>query len=52
MLTKILIDTTRNQWIEMEYDDFIKTVVEPLNMMGHDARQIVINKLSFPQLKC
>jgi hypothetical protein len=48
-LLKILSDTTRNEWINMSYDNLIKNIVEPLNMMGHEARKRIINSLKFAQ---
>lgn len=50
-ISKILTDTTRSEWINMSYDDFVKTVVEPLNMMGHDSRKRIINGIDYPQFE-
>lgn len=48
-LSKTLTKTTRDEWISMSYDDLTKDVVEPLNMIGHDARKTIINRLDFAQ---
>lgn len=51
MLTKLLYNTTLEQWIDMPYDDFYTNIVEPLNMMDARTFDPLIRKLPVPQFE-
>lgn len=50
-LLRILTDTTREEWIQMNHDFFIKHIVENLNMMRNNQLKTTINQLTFPQFE-
>lgn len=50
-LQKLLTTTSKQEWINMTYEHFLREIVEPLNMIGHESRRKVIETLDYPQFK-
>lgn len=48
---QVLTNTTREEWIQMDHDDFIKNAVEPLNMMRNEQLKTVISQITYPQFE-
>lgn len=50
-LSNILTDHTRDEWIAMSHEFFVKHVVENLNMLRKGQLKSVIENLTYPQFE-